>query len=78
MHILKKIFIILIKTVASVVMIALMAIFATSVSPVYIFDGPQPFSGPDIFNPYRNLDTAYCFKRANLHTHTRVESIFNE
>lgn len=78
MHILKKIFIILIKTVASVVMIALMAIFATSVSPVYIFDGPQPFSGPDIFNPYRNLDTAYCWKRANFHTHTRVESIFNE
>ena len=78
MHILRKILIILTKTVASVVMIALLAIFATSVSPVYIFDEPKPFSGPDIFNPYRNLDTAYCWKRANFHTHTRVESIFNE
>ena len=78
MHIFKKILIILIKTVASVVMIALMAIFATSVSPVYIFDHPKPFAGPDIFNPYRNLDTAHCWKRANFHTHTRVEGLMNE
>lgn len=78
MHILRKILFILIKTVASVVMIALLAIFATSVSPVYIFDEPKPFSGPDIFNPYRNLDTAHCWKRANFHTHTRIEGIFNE
>lgn len=78
MHIEKNILIILLKTVASVVMIALMAIIATSVSPVYIFDHPSPFTGPDIFNPYRNLDTSYCWKRANFHTHTRVDGIFNE
>lgn len=78
MHIIRKILIILLKAVASVVLIAMMAIFATSVSPVYTFDEPAPFCGPDIYNPYRNLDTAYCWKRANFHTHTRVDGIFNE
>ena len=78
MHIARKILTIFLKTVASVVMIAIMAVIATSVSPVYTFDRTSPFTGPDIFNPYRNLDTAYCWKRANFHTHTRVEGIFNE
>ena len=78
MHILRKTLIILLKTVASVVLIAIMAIFATSVSPVYTFDEPSPFTGSDIYNPYRNLDTALCWKRANFHTHTRVEGIMNE
>jgi hypothetical protein len=78
MHIARKILTIFLKTVASVVMIAVMAVIATSVSPVYTFDRTSPFTGPDIFNPYRNLDTAYCWKRANFHTHTRVEGIFNE
>ncbi len=78
MHILKKILTLLLKTVASVVLIALTAIFATSVSPVYIFDSPKPFTGPDIFNPYEGLDTLTGWKRANFHTHTRVEGIFNE
>lgn len=78
MHLAKKILTILLKTVASVAMIAMMAIIATSVSPVYIFDRPSPFTGPDIFNPYDNLDTTNCWKRANFHTHTRVKGIFNE
>ncbi len=78
MNLVRKTLAILLKTVASVVMIAMMAVFATSVSPVYTFDPPKPFAGPDIYNPYRNLDTSYCWKRANFHTHTRVEGIFNE
>ena len=78
MHILKKTLTLITKTVASVVMIALAAIFATSVSFVYTFSPPSPFKGPDIYNPYRNLDTSYCWQRANLHTHTRVDGIMNE
>ena len=78
MQILKKIFFISLKTVASVAMIAMMAIIATGVSLVYTFSSPEPFSGPDIFNPYRNLDTAYCWSRANFHTHTTVEGLLNE
>ena len=38
MHIARKILTILLKTVASVVMIAVMAVIATSVSPVYTFE----------------------------------------
>ena len=74
----RKILRILLKTLASLVFVALVAIIATSVSAVYNFDEPKPFSGPDIFNPYRNIDTAHCWKRANFHTHTRVKGIFNE
>lgn len=66
------------RILACVVLTLLLAVFATSVSPVYKFDDPAPFEGPDIFNPYRNLDTALCWKRANFHTHTRVDGIFNE
>lgn len=66
------------KVLACVVLTALLAVFATGISPVYTFDDPVPFQGPDIFDPYRNLDTAHCWKRANFHTHTRVDCIFNE
>lgn len=78
MKLVRKIFVLLLKTVASIILIALLAVFVTAVSPVYRFSDPVPFNGPDIYNPYRNLDTAYCWKRANFHTHTRVEGIFNE
>lgn len=78
MRLLGKIAVIILKTVVSIVLIAMLAVIATGVSPVYRFSDPEPFCGPDIFNPYRNLDTAYCWKRANFHTHTRVEGIMNE
>lgn len=71
---------ILLKTVIGLVLIALFAIFATSISPVYNFEEAKPFSGPDIFNPYAALKGAdsVSWKRANFHTHTRVKGIFNE
>lgn len=78
MRILKTFITILIKTVTSVLLIALLAIAATSVSLVYDFRSPEPFSGPDIFDPYRSLDTSHCWKRANFHTHTRVKGPLNE
>ena len=68
----------LLKGVATIVLVAIMAIIATSISPIYNFPTAQPFSGPNIFNPYSNIDSAECWKRANFHTHTRVEGIFNE
>ena len=55
-----------------------MFIVATSVSLVYDFAKPQPFSGPDVYNPYRNVDTTLGWKRAALHTHSRVDGVFNE
>ena len=68
----------LLRTIIAILLIAIMAIVATSVSFIYDFDEPKPFSGPDIFNPYRNIDTAHCWKKANFHVHTRVKGIFNE
>ena len=67
---------VLLKIIGSVVFLLFLAIVVTSVSPIYRFREPVAFSGPDIFNPYRDLDTAYCWKRASLHTHTRVKGPF--
>lgn len=78
MHLLRKISAITLKTVISILLIAVLAVIVTSVSPIYRFKAPEPFSGPDVFNPYRNLDTAICWKRANFHTHTKVEGLLNE
>ena len=68
----RKVFHILFTAVATVFLLALLAVLVTSVSPVYDFRAPQPFQGPEIFNPYSALDTAMGWKRANFHTHTRV------
>ena len=78
MKIQKKGLNILLKTIAATPVVALMAITATGISPIYDFAEPAPFCGTDIFNPYKNLDTAHCWKKANFHVHTRVEGIFNE
>ena len=58
------------------VLIIVICIF--SFSPIYTFDKPAPFSGPDIYNPYSSLDTTAVWKKANFHTHTRVDNIRNE
>lgn len=78
MQFIRKISVIITKTFIALVLIAMMAISLTGVSLVYDFCPPRPFSGPDIFDPYRDIDTSYSWKRANFHTHTRVEGIFNE
>lgn len=66
------------KSIAAIVIALLLFIVATSVSAVYDFRPPTPFSGPDIFDPYRNVDSIHGWRRAALHTHSRVEGIFNE
>lgn len=53
-------------------------IIASEFSFIYRFEEPKPFSGKDIYNPYASLDTTEGWKRANFHTHTRVDNIFNE
>ena len=72
----KKLAVILGKVLVCLALFALLVVIGTSVSPIYKFREPQPFSGPDIFNPYRNLDTAKCWKRALFHCHTRVKGPF--
>ena len=56
----KKFFIVSGK-ILSVLLLSLVAVLALfSVSPVYDFSAPRPFSGPDIFNPYAALDRGMC------------------
>ena len=87
MRILKKILGISAKSIAVITIIAMIAITATSISPIYNFEEPTPFTGPDIFNPYKNIDKAAdvatdadcrLWKKANFHVHTRVKGILNE
>lgn len=52
---LRKILAALGKTVVALILIALLAVFVTSVSPIYDFSEPKPFSGPDIFIPTSGL-----------------------
>ncbi len=78
MGIVRKIFIIISKTVACILAVALLAVAATSFSPVYRFRAPVPFHGSDIYDPYKDLDSTCSWKRANFHTHTRVDGIMNE
>ena len=66
----------LLTVVVSLLVLFFLAIVVSSVSPIYRFREPAAFQGPDIFNPYRDLDTANCWKRASLHTHTRVKGPF--
>lgn len=67
-----------IKTLLSLAIVLAMLVVVSSVSLVYDFTPPQPFSGPDIYDPYRNVDTTLGWRRAALHTHSRVEGILNE
>ena len=69
------------RTMTRIILVLLSAICVTGVSPVYRFAVPEPFSGPDIFNPYRNVlkkNGETLWKRALFHTHTMVKGIFNE
>ena len=61
------------RLLGSLALLFLLLVWITGVSPIYNFRAPQPFSGPDIFNPYSAMDSASAWKRANFHTHTRVE-----
>ena len=67
-----------IKAVASILLILIIAVAATSISPIYDFKSPTKFEGADIYNPYRGFDAQNGWKRANFHTHTRVKGIMNE
>lgn len=60
------------KILGTVLLLFILLVLVTDFSPIYNFRTPQPFSGPDIFNPYASLDSTLGWKRANFHTHTRV------
>ena len=78
MKMVRKILLCVAKSLATIVLLLLLAICATSVSPIYRFAEPTPFAGDDIFNPYASFDARQGWKRANLHTHTKVDGLLNE
>ena len=69
----KRFLSICLKTLGTVALLVVLLVLATEFSPIYDFRTPKPFSGPDIFNPYASLDSTLGWKRANFHTHTRVD-----
>lgn len=78
MHLIKKISLLGTKAILALILFVILAVIVTSISPIYDFKAPEPFSGPDVFNPYSTLDTTHCWKRANFHTHTKVDGLFSE
>lgn len=66
------------RLLASFLVLLALVICVFSVSPVYDFSAPQAFSGPDIYNPYASLPASPEWKKANFHTHTRVDNLLNE
>lgn len=73
-----KIMKIILKALAVIILIAIIGTAVMSVSPIYRFEGPSPFSGDMIYNPYACYDSTVGWKRACLHTHTRVDKGINE
>ncbi len=74
----RKSLIFTVKAITAIILFALCIILLLSISPIYNFEEPRPFSGKDIYNPYAALDTTLGWKRANFHTHTKVNGILNE
>lgn len=72
----KKVLLVIGRILGAVLLILILVVGITCVSPIYDFREPRPFSGPDVFNPYRDLDTTLGWKRTLLHTHTRVKGPF--
>lgn len=66
------------KIVASALLLVVVVIAVSSISPIYDFKEVHPFAGPDIYNPYSDFESPNCWKRANFHTHTRVDGVMNE
>ena len=73
-----KIFTTFLKSLAVFLLIVIIGLAVFSVSPIYRFSGPVPFSGDRIYNPYADFDSTIGWKRACLHTHTKVDKGINE
>ena len=75
----KKGFVIIPAKCVAVLLLTVWAVLMLfSLSPIYRFEEPKPFSGPDIFNPYASLQRDSALKKANFHTHTKVKGLLNE
>lgn len=74
----KRILIIVGKSLAALLLFSAAVLCLSGVSPIYDFGEAAAFSGPDIFDPYASFDPELSWKKANFHTHTRVKGPLNE
>ena len=74
----KRILIIVGKSLAALLLFSAAVLCLSGVSPIYDFGEAAAFSGPDIFDPYASFDPELAWKKANFHTHTRVKGPLNE
>ena len=72
----KRFLLAIIRTIAAILLLFVLVLTIFSVSPIYRFQAPAPFSGPDIYNPYDGLSGSW--KRSVFHTHSRTDGPFNE
>ena len=72
----KRVITVLLKIVAGLLLSVFLLVIATDISPVYSFRSPEPFHGPDVFNPYREVDSSCVWKRSVFHVHTKVKGPF--
>lgn len=88
---LKKVLNIIIKSMVTVVVgaitVTIFVICLFSLSPIYDWEPPKPFSGDKIYNPYQSRnkevtppthDTHKNWTRGTFHTHTKVDKGINE
>ncbi len=69
---------IILKSLLTFLSVIAALLVALSVTPIYRFQSPAPFSGKDIYDPYADFDSAVGWKRSVLHTHTKVDKGINE
>lgn len=72
----KRLLLAILRTVAALLLLFFLVLTIFSVSPIYRFTSPKPFSGPDIYNPYHGFSGEW--KKACFHTHSKVKGLFNE
>ena len=72
----KQLLVIILRALGALLILALLIITASSISPIYRFGRSKPFAGPDIYNPYEGASGSW--QRACFHTHTKVDGLLNE
>ena len=65
----KKLFRILVKIISVIFLFILLILFPYTITPVYQFPEPKPFTGEKLYNPYSNTDFA-TWQRINFHAHS--------
>ena len=66
---LKKLFWILVKIISVIFLFILLVLFPYTITPVYKFPEPKPFTGEKLYNPYSKTDFT-TWQRINFHAHS--------